>query len=115
MRPLALFCALFRKIPVSAKLFARNSGARNGCANFIWAPGKIAFFLQENRHAHKIPRFRGGGILLFWGGSADFIFMGVLRTCVCALLRSFQSFACFYVRPRLEQPRLGNAESLGKT
>ena len=26
---------------------------------------------------HKIPRFRGGGNLgFFWGGSADFIFMG---------------------------------------
>ena len=28
-------------------------------------------------HVHKIPRFRGGGILgLGGGGSADFIFMG---------------------------------------
>ena len=30
---------------------------------------KNAFFLQENLHVHKIPRF-------FGGGSADFIFMG---------------------------------------
>ena len=27
----------------------------------LWAPGKIAFFLLENLHAHKIPRFFGGG------------------------------------------------------
>ena len=28
-------------------------------------------------HVHKIPCFRGGGILgFFWGGSADLIFMG---------------------------------------
>ena len=31
----------------------------------------------RKNHAHKIPRFRGGGILgLGGGGSADFIFMG---------------------------------------
>ena len=60
---------------MSVKMFARNSGAGNGCAN-LWAPGKIAFFLQENPHAHKMPRF-GGGIWGFWGGgSADLIFMG---------------------------------------
>ena len=58
-------------------MFVRNSGAGNGCVNFMdtW---KNAFFLQEKTHVHKIPRFGGGGILGFWGGrgSADFIFMG---------------------------------------
>ena len=35
----------------------------------LWAPGKITFFLQENLHAHKIPRFRGGfGVFGFFGG-----------------------------------------------
>ena len=44
----------------------------------LWAPGKNALFLQENLHAHKIPRLRGGGYFGFFlgGGSADFIFMG---------------------------------------
>ena len=37
-------------------------------APMLWAPGKISFFLQENLHAHKIPRFGGGGYLGFWGG-----------------------------------------------
>ena len=38
-------------------------------APILWAPGKIAFFLQENLRAHKIPRFRGGGIFwIFLGG-----------------------------------------------
>ena len=37
----------------------RNSGAWNGCANFMGA-WKSAFFLQENLHAHKIPCFSGG-------------------------------------------------------
>ena len=57
---------------------SRNSGAGNGCANFMdtW---KKAFFLQENLHVRKIPRFGGGGGILGLGGrggSADFIFMG---------------------------------------
>ena len=47
-------------------------------ASILWAPGKFAFFLQENPHAHKITRLGGG---VFWvgggrGGSADFILMG---------------------------------------
>ena len=39
---------------------------------------KNAFFLQENRHVHKIPPWGGGGfgVLGGGGGSADFIFMG---------------------------------------
>ena len=37
----------------------------------LWAPVFFWFFLLENPHAHKIPRFRGGG-----GGSANLIFMG---------------------------------------
>ena len=38
---------------------------------------KNAFFLQEKTHAHKIPRFGGGGV--FWvlgGGKCRFYFMG---------------------------------------
>ena len=48
-------------------------------APILWAPGKIAFFLQENRHAHKIPRFKGGGGLLGFflgGGKCRFYFYG---------------------------------------
>ena len=30
-------------------------------APILWAPGIFWFFLLENPHAHKIPRFRGGG------------------------------------------------------
>ena len=45
-------------------------------------------------HVHKIPRFRGRGILGFGGGggSADFIFMGArifLIKCLCWLLFFF--------------------------
>ena len=48
-------------------------------APILWAPGILAFFLQENLHVHKIPCFReGGGILGFFGGpgSADLILLG---------------------------------------
>ena len=53
-------------------------------APILWVPGRNEavlqekpFVLQENLHVHKIPRFRGRGILGFGGGgSADFIFMG---------------------------------------
>ena len=53
---------------MSVKCFVRNSGAGNGCANFMGAPIK---FLGLG----------GGGVFwlfFFWGGggSADFIFMG---------------------------------------
>ena len=55
--------------------FARYFGAGNGCATLMDA-WKNAFFLQENLHAHKIPRFRGGGILGFLGGECRFHFYG---------------------------------------
>ena len=52
----------------------RNSGAGNGCVNFMDA-WKNAFFLQEKTPVHKIPRFRGGG-LGFLGGPCRFYFYG---------------------------------------
>ena len=77
---------LFRKILMSIILVARTSGAGNGCANFM-APGKIAFFLQENLYAQKIPRLRGGVFFGSFGGggvgSADFIFMSARIFLIC--------------------------------
>ena len=73
--PLVRIADYFLKNPRVRKIRVRNSGAGNGCADFMdtW---KNAFFLQENLHVHKIPRF-GGGEFWFWGGgSADYIFMG---------------------------------------
>ena len=58
------------------KLFARNSGAGNGCANFMGAWNKSVLSAGKT-HAHKIPPFRGGYFGFGGGGeSADFIFMG---------------------------------------
>ena len=57
--------------PRVRKILVRDSGAGDGCANFT-APGKIAFFLKENLHVHKVPRFRGG-ISGFSGGGGDSI------------------------------------------
>ena len=40
-------------------------------APMLWAPGIFAFFLQENLHVHKTPRFRGGGVFgFFFGGGS---------------------------------------------
>ena len=61
------------------KISARNSGAGNGCANFMGA-WRFWALSAGKPHAHKISPFRGGGVVGFLeggGGSADFIFMGV--------------------------------------
>ena len=66
--------------PHVRNLSARNSGAENGCANFMGA-WHFWFFLLENTHAHIIPRFAGGGG--GWkggGGSADVIFMALISS-----------------------------------
>ena len=64
-----------KKILVSVKFFVHNSGAGNGCANFMGA-WKNALFLQENLHSHKIPLFRGGGgIFGFCGGQVPILFL----------------------------------------
>ena len=62
---------------MSVKFVSAIVGPEMG-APILWTPGKSAVFLQEKTHVHKIPRFRGGGILGFGGGggSADYIFMG---------------------------------------
>ena len=49
------------------KTFVRDSGAGHGCANFMGA-WNFSFFLQENLHVHKIPRFRGGHFGFLAGG-----------------------------------------------
>ena len=66
-----------QKNPRVREIFVRNSGPEMG-APILWAPGIFAFFLQENLHVHKIPRFRGGGgILVFLlGGECRFYFYG---------------------------------------
>ena len=66
---------LDRKILVSIKCFVRNSGAGNGCTNFMGA-WKNAFFLQKKTHAHQIPRFFGGVFWALAGGECRFYFYG---------------------------------------
>ena len=57
-------------------MFVRNSGAGNGCANFMGA-WKNALFLQEKPMSIKFLPFRGGGIwVFFWGGERRFYFYG---------------------------------------
>ena len=62
--------------PRVRKIFVRNSGAGNGCANFMGA-WKNALFLQEKPMSIKFLLLGGGVVFwVFGGGSADFIFMG---------------------------------------
>ena len=56
-----------RKILVSVKIFVRNSGAGNGCANFMDA-WKNAFFLQEKPMSIKFLVLGGGVFWVFFGG-----------------------------------------------
>ena len=66
----------FRKILlVSVKLFVRNSGAGNGCANFMGTWKKCVVSAGKTR-VHKIPPFRGGGVLGRGGGECRFYFYG---------------------------------------
>ena len=61
---------------MSVKCLSAILGPEMG-ASILWAPGKLRSFCRKKTHVHKIPRFRGGGILgFFGGGSAGFIFMG---------------------------------------
>ena len=67
---------LNEKNPRVRKKFYPRFWAGNGCANFMGAWEKCTLSAGKT-HVLKIPRFRGGIILGFWGGgSADFIFMG---------------------------------------
>ena len=64
--------SFYQKNPFSVrKIRVRNSGAGNGCANFMdtW---KKCVLSEGKPMSVKFPFF-GGGV---WGGSADFIFMG---------------------------------------
>ena len=105
----ASFC---QKNPRVRKVFARNSGAGNGCANFmgVW---KNAFFLQENPMPIKFLVLGGVfGFFFVGGGSADLIFMGariflILKFCRltrdvhskpwCHIQVPSSSFRCFFL------------------
>ena len=66
----------FRKTLVSVKFSVRNSGAGNGCANFMGTSKKGVLSARKS-HVHKIPRLGGGGV--FWGlggGECRFYFYG---------------------------------------
>ena len=68
---------LSEKNPRVRKIFVRNSGAGNGCANFMDAWKKCGLSAGKT-HVHKIPPLRGGVYFGFWGGGEVpiFIFMG---------------------------------------
>ena len=59
------------------KMFVRDSGAGNGCVNFMDA-WKMRSFCRKEHFSIKFLVLGGGGV--FWvlggGGESDFIFMG---------------------------------------
>ena len=61
---------------VSVKTFALNSGARNGCANFMGTWNFCFLSAEENLHAHEIPCFRGGVFWVLGAGECRFYFSG---------------------------------------
>ena len=68
------FAYHIRTILVSVKFLSAILGPEMA-APILWAPGKIAFFLQEDLHVHKIPRFRGGGGYFGLGGEVPISFL----------------------------------------
>ena len=62
-----------QKNPRVRKIFVRNSGAGNGCANFMGA-WKNAFFLQEEPMSIKFLLL--GGLLGGGGGKCRYYFNG---------------------------------------
>ena len=64
----------FQKNPRVRKILVRNSGAGNGCANFVGA-WKNALFLQEKPMSIKFLLLRGKGYFGFWG-ECQFYFYG---------------------------------------
>ena len=63
---------LNQKNPRVRKIRVRNSGAGNGCANFMDAWKKCVLSAGKT-HVHKIPRVLGGGGEVFWvsGGGGE--------------------------------------------
>ena len=70
-----MFTSIFQKNPRVRKSRVRNSGAGNGCVNFMDA-WKKAFVLQEKPMSIKFPRFRGGYFGFGGGGECRFYFYG---------------------------------------
>ena len=68
---------LFRNCPVSVNFFAHNSGAGNGCANFLGAWNFCVLFCRKTSMPIEFLVLGGAGILgFFWGGECRFYFYG---------------------------------------
>ena len=72
-----LYPKLIRKILlVSVKFFVRNSGAGNGCANFMGAWKKCALSAGNKPMSIKFVVLGGGGYFgFFFGGGVPILFL----------------------------------------
>ena len=88
---------LIRKILVSVKFLSAILGPEMAVP-ILWEPRFYAFFLQENLHVHKIPRFRGwyfglgeGEVPIFYlygrGDFSDLSVYGAIIPRSCPLCR----------------------------
>ena len=96
--------AILQKNPRVRIIFVRNSGAGNGCANFMGTWKNCVLSVGKAMSIKFLVL--GGGILGFRGGSADFIFMGArifLNTFVSEGTR-FCARCCLHSRGR-KMPR----------
>ena len=86
--------ALFQKNPRVRKIRVRNSGAGNGCANFMDTWKKCVLSAGKTMSV-KFLLLGGGGL---GGGGADFIFMGarIFLTFGCREERINQNFSYSY-------------------
>ena len=66
---------LRQKNPRVRKISVRNSGAGNGCVNFMDACKKCVLSAGKT-HVHKSPRFGGGVFWVLGGGGCRFYFYG---------------------------------------
>ena len=65
--------ASYQKNPRIRKIFVCNSGAGNGCVNFMDAWQKCVLSPGKT-HVHKIPRFGGGVLGVFLRGGVPILF-----------------------------------------
>ena len=67
---------LIQKNPRVRKIFVSNSGAGNGCADFMDAWKKCVLSAGKPMSIKFLVLGGGGNLGFLWGGSADIIFMG---------------------------------------
>ena len=75
-----LFLSPLKKKLISIIFFTRNSGAGNGCANFMGAWHFLVLCAEKPQGAHENPPFRGEVLDFLEGGCGGVNFIWTSRT-----------------------------------